>query len=65
MGKSKGSRIVVTLECTCDKQLINDKRKNGVMRYSTSKNKRNTPQRLEIKKFCPQCNKHCLFKEIK
>jgi len=65
MGKSKGSRIVITLECTCKKQLVNNKRKNGIMRYSTCKNKRNTPQRLEIKKFCPKCNEHCLFKEIK
>lgn len=65
MGKSKGSRIVITLECTCKKGVIDNIRKNGVMRYSTCKNKRNTPQRLEIKKFCPQCNQHSLFKEIK
>ncbi len=65
MGKSKGSRIVITLECTCEDQIKNNTRKKGVMRYSTSKNKRNTPQRLEINKFCPQCNKHGLFKEIK
>lgn len=65
MGKSKGSRIVVTLECVCKNQEKNKFRKNGVMRYSTSKNKRNTPNRLEINKFCPQCNQHSLFKEIK
>lgn len=65
MGKSKGSRIVITLECTCKVQEQNNLRRNGVMRYSTSKNKRNTPNRLELNKFCPHCNKHSLFKEIK
>ena len=65
MGKSKGSRIVITLECTCENKITSSIRKKGIMRYSTCKNKRNTPQRLELKKFCPQCNKHGLFKEIK
>ena len=65
MGKSKGSRIVINLECTCENKKSNSTRKKGIIRYSTCKNKRNTPQRLEIKKFCPQCNQHGLFKEIK
>lgn len=65
MGKSKGSRIIITLECTCADDIKSNTRKKGTMRYSTCKNKRNTPQRLEINKFCPQCNKHGLFKEIK
>ena len=29
------------------------------------KNRRNTTERLEIKKFCPHCNKMTLHKEIK
>lgn len=65
MGKSKGSRTVITLECACSNKQIDNTRKNGIMRYSTSKNKKNTPNRLEIKKFCPYCNKHKLFREIK
>nr|YP_009395175.1 ribosomal protein L33 [Bryothamnion seaforthii]ARW63943.1 ribosomal protein L33 [Bryothamnion seaforthii] len=69
MGKNKGSRITITLECECrnsqnvQKKII--KRKNGISRYTTSKNKRNTPSRLEIKKFCSNCNSHKIFKEIK
>ena len=69
MGKSKGSRIVITLECECRNEQKNDikttKRSNGISRYTTCKNKRNTPNRLEIKKFCTYCNRHKIFKEIK
>ena len=32
---------------------------------SNPKNIRNTPNRLEIKKYCPLSKKHELFKEIK
>lgn len=64
MAKTKGSRITITLECQCQNiKLI--KRKNGIFRYTTRKNKRNTPNRLEIRKFCPHSNKHEIFKEIK
>ena len=31
----------------------------------TEKNKVNTPDKLEIKKYCPTCNKVQLFKEKK
>ena len=27
--------------------------------------KKNTPERIELKKFCPYCNKHTIHKEIK
>lgn len=64
MGKNKGSRITITLECECTNE-NEKKRKNGICRYTTSKNKRNTPNRLEIKKFCTYCNEHSIFKEIK
>jgi len=33
--------------------------------YYVSKNKLNTPKRLEVKKFCPKCNKHTIHKETK
>lgn len=65
MGKNKGARIVITLECSCRNIQSINKRKKGIFRYTTSKNRRNTPNRLEIKKFCPYCNKHDIFKEIK
>ena len=67
MAKSKGSRIIITLECECRNENItnNNTRKKGIFRYTTKKSKKNTPNRLEIKKFCPYCNKHTQFKEIK
>nr|QCI04695.1 ribosomal protein L33 [Apoglossum ruscifolium] len=69
MAKNKGSRIIITLECPCrninDLREFNKKRKKGIFRYTSCKNKRNTPERLEIKKFCPYCNSHEKFKEIK
>jgi large subunit ribosomal protein L33 len=64
MAKTKGTRVVITLECT-ECRINNDKRTPGISRYTTKKNRRNTPNRLEIKKFCPNCNRHTLHKEIK
>ena len=56
MAKNKGARIIITLEC---------KTPEGVYRYNTTKNRRNTPNRLELNKYCPITKKHELFKEIK
>ncbi len=64
MAKAKGVRIVVTLECT-ECRTNTDKRTPGVSRYTSMKNRRNTTNRLELKKFCPHCNKHTVHKEIK
>ena len=51
MAKSKGTRLVITLECTeCRKNEM--KRSSGVSRYSTKKNRKNTPERIELNKFC-------------
>ncbi len=33
--------------------------------YTTTKNKRNTPDKLEIKKFDPVVRKHVAYKEAK
>ena len=33
--------------------------------YTTSKNKADKSKRLELKKFCPNCNAHTLHKESK
>ena len=41
------------------------KRSAGVSRYSTKKNRKNTPERIELNKFCPYCAKHTIHKEIK
>tara|TARA_B100000700_G_C14341070_1_gene532728 strand:- start:68 stop:310 length:243 start_codon:yes stop_codon:yes gene_type:complete len=62
----KGTRIVVTLECTeCRTVPDSEKRSPGVSRYTTEKNRRNTTERLELKKFSPQLNKMTIHKEIK
>jgi large subunit ribosomal protein L33 len=48
-------RNILTLACTeC-------KRRN----YSTTKNKRNTPDKLELKKYCRFCRKQTVHKETK
>jgi large subunit ribosomal protein L33 len=65
MGKSKGARITITLECECRSKPNLVKRSNGIFRYTSSKNRRNTPNRIELKKFCRRCNGHTIFKEIK
>lgn len=33
--------------------------------YTTTKNKKNTPQKLEFKKYDPRIRKHVIFKESK
>ncbi|MBW4494374.1 MAG: 50S ribosomal protein L33 [Oscillatoria princeps RMCB-10] len=61
---AKGVRLIITLECTeCRSNTA--KRTAGVSRYTTTKNRRNTTARLELKKHCPHCNKHTVHKEIK
>lgn len=57
----KGNRVQVILECTEHK----NSGLSGTSRYVTTKNKKNTPDRLEIKKFCSHCNRHTNHKEIK
>ena len=64
MAKNKGVRIVVTLECT-ECRSSTEKRSQGVSRYTTEKNRRNTTERLEIKKYNSTLRKHTLHKEIK
>ncbi len=56
MAKSKGVRIQVILECT---------ESPGTSRYVTTKNRRNTTGRLELKKYNPVLRKHTVHKEIK
>ena len=57
----KGNRIQVILECTEHKE----SGKSGTSRYITTKNKKNTPDRLEIKKFNPILKRMTVHKEIK
>mgnify|MGYP000377024388 CR=1 FL=1 len=64
MAKNKGTRILITLECT-ECRSNNHKQSAGVSRYLTQKNRRNNPARMELKKYCPHCNKATIHKEIK
>nr|YP_010466141.1 ribosomal protein L33 [Haplopteris ensiformis]UQV94590.1 ribosomal protein L33 [Haplopteris ensiformis] len=65
MPSSKDVRITIALECTnCIRVKAHDK-PAGISRYTTRKNRRNTPTRLELKKYCFFCQKHTLHKEAK
>ena len=33
--------------------------------YTTTKNKRTTPEKIEIRKYDPKARKHVLYKEVK
>lgn len=57
----KGARNYVALECTVCKENSKVSREN----YFVSKNKTNTPDKLEINKYCPVCKKHTVHKEKK
>jgi len=57
----KGSRIQVILECTEHKA----SGMPGTSRYITTKNKKTTTERLELKKYNPILKKMTLHKEIK
>ena len=61
MAKTNGNRIQVILECTEHKA----SGQPGTSRYITTKNKKNTPDRLEIKKFKHILKKMTVHKEIK
>ena len=62
MAKKKNvARTVIHLECT-------EQRESGVpgvSRYTTMKNKKNTPKRLELMKYNPYLKKQTLHREVK
>lgn len=64
MAKSKGPRILITLECTECRQNVSQ-RSEGVSRYYSSKNRRNNSEKLELMKHCRYCNKHTSHRETK
>ena len=59
--KAKGDRVQVILECTEQKA----SGVPGMSRYITTKNRTNTTERLELKKFNPYLKKYTIHKEIK
>lgn len=62
MAKKKNvARTVIHLECT-------EQRESGVpgiSRYTTMKNKKNTPKRLELMKYNPYLKRATLHREVK
>nr|YP_009308857.1 ribosomal protein L33 [Toxarium undulatum]AOS86600.1 ribosomal protein L33 [Toxarium undulatum] len=65
MAKNKGARIMIVLECVECRANIKDRAYKGISRYSSQKNRRNNPERLELKKYCPNCNRSTIHKETK
>ncbi|HHW60036.1 MAG: 50S ribosomal protein L33 [Bacteroidales bacterium] len=59
--KSKDARVQVILECTEQKNTGVP----GISRYVTTKNRKNTPERLELRKYNPYLKKYTIHKEIK
>ncbi|MBL0104083.1 MAG: 50S ribosomal protein L33 [Bacteroidetes bacterium] len=57
----KGNRIQVILECTEHKT----SGQPGTSRYITTKNKKNTTERMELKKYNSILKKMTVHKEIK
>jgi large subunit ribosomal protein L33 len=53
--KTKDVRSTVTLACNECKE----------RNYTTEKNRRNDPDRLEFDKYCPRCRKHTTHRETR
>ena len=53
--KSKGGIELVALVCT----------ETSLRNYTTKKNRRNNPEKLELMKYCPKLRKHTLHREGK
>ena len=57
----KGNRVQVILECTEHKA----SGVAGTSRYVTKKNRKNTPARIELKKYIPILKRYTVHREIK
>lgn len=55
MAKKGENRVIITLACADCKDRS----------YTTTKNKKNDSQRLEIKKYCPSCRSHRVYREVR
>jgi large subunit ribosomal protein L33 len=51
----KEDRAVITLACTECRERT----------YTSTKNRRNDPDRLELNKFCPRCRQHRPHREVR
>lgn len=62
MAKKKNiARNVIHLECTEQREAGVP----GISRYTTTKNKKNTPSRLELRKYNPYLKRYTLHREVK
>lgn len=59
--KGKGNRVQVILECTEHK----NSGVPGTSRYISTKNRKNSPERMELKKYNSILKKVTVHKEIK
>ena len=55
MAKKNENRALVSLMCEECKNI----------NYTEEKNKKNTPEKLELNKYCPKCGRHTEHKEKK
>ena len=55
MARAAEVRPKITLACTECKE----------RNYITRKNRRNTPDRVELNKFCPRCHSHTAHRETR
>ena len=55
MAKKAEARVIITLACT----------KCRMRNYTTFKNKKNDPDRLELRKYCPRCRVHVAHRETR
>ncbi|MDH7568477.1 MAG: 50S ribosomal protein L33 [Armatimonadota bacterium] len=51
----KEARVIINMACNECKS----------RNYTTTKNKQNDQQRLELKKFCPRCRTHTVHREAR
>ena len=52
---AKEDRLIIGMACTDCKE----------RNYTTTKNRRNDPDRLELQKFCPTCRTHRAHRETR
>ncbi|MCD6300325.1 MAG: 50S ribosomal protein L33 [Dehalococcoidales bacterium] len=55
MATKAEARIIIHLACSECKERT----------YTTTKNRKNDPQRLELRKYCPRCRTYRLHREVK
>jgi large subunit ribosomal protein L33 len=55
MARKTGARILINLGCTECRERT----------YHSSKNRRNSPNRMELNKYCPRCRTHRLHREVR